>query len=64
VKRPIIPKINRIESNDFVLARLETVDDFCIACGGFDCGNKDLNEFFRDDAFEHKSHLLAETYYF
>jgi len=55
---------NKIEFGDFVLARLETNDDFCEACIGFDCGNDDLNEFFQQDAFEHKNQLLAETYYF
>jgi len=54
---------NKFESDKFVLARLETEDDFNSICS-FDCGNPDLNEFFRDDAFMHKHHLLAETYYF
>lgn len=30
----------------------------------FDCGDKDLNEFFHDDAWDYKRHLLAETYLF
>lgn len=28
----------------------------------FDCGNPDLNEFFREDAAAHRKDLLAETY--
>ena len=55
---------NKISSTEFVLARLETNEEFCNACLGFDCGKDDLNEFFREDAFEHKLLLLAETYYF
>ncbi|MBN1534553.1 MAG: GNAT family N-acetyltransferase [Spirochaetes bacterium] len=55
---------NRIASDHFVLARLEINDDFCEACTDFDCGKQDLNDFFQNDAFEHKSELLAETYYF
>jgi len=29
----------------------------------FDCGDSDLNEYFKDDAFKHRSELLSETYY-
>ena len=56
-------KRNRIDSDKFTLARLDTKEDFfCTA--SFDCGNADLNEFFCQDALPHKEQLLAETYYF
>jgi len=29
----------------------------------FDCGNEDLNDFFRNDALAHKTELLCETYF-
>ena len=54
---------NKFESDKFVLARLESKEDFD-SISSFDCGNPDLNDFFRDDAFMHRQHLLAETYYF
>jgi GNAT superfamily N-acetyltransferase len=56
---------NRIETEHFTLGILNGEKDFCcdeIAC--FDCDNNDLNEFFQKDAFAHKQHLLAETYFF
>lgn len=30
----------------------------------FDCGDDDLNEFFRIDAYDHQAQLLTTTYYF
>lgn len=42
---------------------LRKLDDFsCLA--SFDCGDEDLNEFFRNDALDHKNELLAEIYSF
>lgn len=52
---------NKIKSDKFVLARLETDKDFQRAIS-FDCGEPDLNDFFKEDAINHKAHLLAETY--
>jgi hypothetical protein len=58
-----VRKRNRIESDKFILDHLESDADFsCTA--DFDCGKDDLNEFFKEDALEHKKHLFAETYYF
>jgi GNAT superfamily N-acetyltransferase len=37
------------------------VEDFS-ALASFDCGDADLNEFFRRDALAHRKELLAETY--
>jgi GNAT superfamily N-acetyltransferase len=54
---------NKKESDKFILARLETKEDFNRAIS-FDCGEDDLNEFFKEDAIYHKEHLLAETYFF
>ncbi|MBN1366074.1 MAG: GNAT family N-acetyltransferase [Syntrophaceae bacterium] len=54
---------NKIKSDKFILARLESNKDFKRAIF-FDCGVDDLNEFFKEDAIYHKEHLLAETYYF
>ena len=53
---------NSITSGQYTLAILEKEEDFCCTTS-FDCGESDLNEFFRNDAFNHKKELLAETYY-
>lgn len=54
---------NRIDSDKFSLAQIESADDFsCSAL--FDCGKDDLNEFFQKDAPFYKNNLFAETYYF
>jgi GNAT superfamily N-acetyltransferase len=59
----LITDRNSIKSEKFTLAILETKEDF--SCTKLcDCGDEDLNEFFRKDAFAHKKELLAETYYF
>ena len=42
---------------------LEKLEDFSLL-KSFDCGDDDLNEFFRCDAFAHKQELLAEIYSF
>jgi len=42
---------------------LEKLQDFSLL-KSFDCGDDDLNEFFRCDAFAHKQELLAEIYSF
>lgn len=54
---------NSIKSDKFTLAILDTKEDFSCT-KSFDCGDKDLNEFFQKDAFAHKKELLAQTYYF
>lgn len=33
-------------------------------CGGFSCGNADLDDFFRNDALKYKKELLGKTYCF
>ena len=61
----LVVERNSIKNDKFELRILETKTEFC--CEGikcFDCGEDDLNEFFLEDAFAHKEHLLAETYYF
>jgi GNAT superfamily N-acetyltransferase len=40
---------------------LETIDDFSI-CDKFDCGEKDLNEYFHKDVRAHRKALLTRTY--
>ena len=54
---------NKIESDKFSLAILQTPEEFSCSIG-FDCDKPDLNEFFQRDALAHKEQLLAETYYF
>jgi GNAT superfamily N-acetyltransferase len=49
---------NSFSDSGFILHK---VDDF-IELQEFDCGDKDLNEFFREDALPHKEELLAEIY--
>lgn len=52
---------NRRLKGDWELGILDSEEAFsCTA--DFDCGNKDLNDFFSSDALEHKKLLLAETY--
>ncbi len=55
---------NEIHNTKFSLIPLKTKDDFRtweIVC--FNCGQKDLNEFFQLDAYAHSKELLAITYY-
>lgn len=54
---------NKIESDQFIMARLEKEKDFKRATS-FDCGHNDLNDFFQNDALNHKEELLTETYIF
>jgi len=51
-------KRNTLEKDDWIL---EKIDDFS-SIAVFDCGDNDLNDFFRKDAQAHKEQLLAETY--
>jgi len=41
-----------------------TLEPICpsVPLKGFDCGNKDLNDFFKIDAIENEKHLLGKTY--
>jgi len=56
---------NSIRNDRFELRILESESDFFSdEIADFDCGENDLNEFFHEDAFLHKEHLLAETYFF
>lgn len=56
---------NSIRDDKFELKMLETESDFlCEEIASFDIGEDDLNEFFHVDAFSHREHLLAETYFF
>ena len=52
---------NRIEYLGWALPILDSEDEF-VQLKTFDCGDDDLNEFFREDALPHKEELLAETY--
>ena len=49
---------NRIVSNGWVLSDFE---DYHLL-NDFDCGDADLNEYFRKDASPHNSELLSKTY--
>jgi GNAT superfamily N-acetyltransferase len=40
---------------------LKQIDDEAI-CASFDCGDDDLNEYFRVDAVLHRQELIAQTY--
>ena len=58
-------KKNKIENDFFSLIRIEKGEDFNRdELKNFDCGNDDLNDFFRNDAFSYNIQLLATTYYF
>lgn len=52
---------NKIQIDDWVLSILETKADFD-ALREFDCGHDELNEFFREDAWEYKEELLATIF--
>lgn len=49
---------NSCVSGEWLLIKL---DDHSV-CDYFDCGNDDLNEYFRVDAKPHKAQLLTQTY--
>jgi len=49
---------NVFELNGWVLSQVE---DFGCLCN-FDCGESDLNDFFREDCISHKQDLLSETF--
>jgi GNAT superfamily N-acetyltransferase len=53
-------KRNAIAENGWVL---ETLDDLSV-CDSFDCGEKDLNEYFQKDVRLHRQGLLTRTYCF
>jgi len=44
--------------NGIVIAKLAPMDDF----SSFDCGDKDINEFLKDDALDHIEKDLAVVY--
>lgn len=52
---------NRIEDGDLVLSILDEANDF-LCCRELDCGDADLNDFFKSDALPHKNELLTTTY--
>ncbi len=58
-------KRNNIRTELLTSIQLEKEADFEIPeIGLFDCGDDDLNEFIRNDAWNYKRRLLAETYLF
>ena len=59
---PLLCQRSRISDNWFELVKLKLTD--YSATADFDCQDPDLNEFFRTDAVNYKSNLLAETYAF
>ncbi|MBF0258630.1 MAG: GNAT family N-acetyltransferase [Desulfamplus sp.] len=58
-------KRNEIHNGKFSLIPLSDKESFNTPeILSFDCGDKDLNEFFHIDAYAHHEQLLAKTYYF
>ena len=53
---------NRVESDQFILTRLKNQEDFLELTKLFDCGDEDLNQFFKIDAHNHQVELLTQTY--
>ncbi len=49
---------NKYTENDWVL---ENLNDLSI-CERFDCGNKDLNDYFHEDVKINREELLGQTY--
>jgi hypothetical protein len=62
-----MPVLDRpiIENDDYSLIRLESIEEFQDPkIQDFDCGKKDLTDFFRNDALDHHKALLSTTFYF
>lgn len=51
---------NRFPHDGFVLEKLQCHDDIA----AFDCGDEDLNEYFRKDSIAYRSELMTQTYCF
>ena len=51
---------NSFESDGWLLTQICNYNDI----GSFDCGDDDLNEYFKKDAVIHKNELLSKTYIF
>ncbi len=51
---------NSFESEGWLLGQICSYDIVNL----FDCGDDDLNEYFREDAAKHKEQLLSKTYFF
>lgn len=55
---------NAIQNDKFILCILDDESQYQHECiKSFDCGDGDLNDFFRDDALAYKNQLLATTYF-
>ena len=54
----LINSRNNVESNDFLLSEFNEYQ----LLDSFDCGNKDLNDYFKIDAVLHRQELLSKTY--
>jgi len=52
---------NTIEDDHWKLMRIEGIDEFN-QFNSFCCGDDDLNDFIKTDAFTHKQELIVETY--
>jgi len=54
-----------IEDSEYSLLRIESEEEFNHdRIKAFDCGERDLNEYFTQDALAHHTELLATTYFF
>lgn len=51
---------NRFQHDGFILEKLRCHDDIA----AFDCGDDDLNEYFRKDSIAYRSELMTQTYCF
>lgn len=51
---------NRLSFQGFVLEKLQCHDDIA----AFDCGDPDLNDYFRNDSINYRSELMTQTYCF
>jgi hypothetical protein len=56
------PPRNSLHEGGYTLRML--IDSEIGILSSFDCGNADLNDFFRNDCLPHRAQLMAETYVF
>ena len=50
---------NTFVDGDWILSKIRDI----AICKSFDCGHKDLNDYFHNDIVAHKAELLSQSYY-
>ena len=55
---------NSFQHEEYILRVLTDTDNEVNTLSSFDCGDLDLNDFFRSDCLPHRNQLMVETYVF